>query len=74
MRQNKTKSRASRPKATRTKDNFIRFTNLRDRVLTAQNITAQRNQYREKMCQRPLRGEDPVKLAFMAELQSRNHC
>ena len=28
----------------------------------------------KKMCQRPLGGEDSVKLAFMVELLSRNHC
>ena len=33
--QNKTKSRAGRPKATRAKDNFIRVTSFCDRRLTA---------------------------------------
>ena len=46
---NKTKGRAGRPKATtRAEDNFIRVTNLRDRRLTAPNVTAQLNQCREK--------------------------
>ena len=73
--QNKTKSRAGRPKATRTEDNYIRVTSLWDRRLIAPNITAQLNQNHEKkMSQQPLWREESVKLAYMAELLSRNHC
>ena len=53
---------------------FIRFTSLHDRRLTAPNITAQLNQCHEKMFQHPLWGEDSVKLAYIVELLSRNHC
>ena len=43
--QNRTKSRAVKPKATtRAEDNFIRVTSLHDRRLTALDITAQLNQ------------------------------
>ena len=52
-------------------DNFIRVTCLRNRRLTAPNISAQLNQYREKMFQHPLWGEDSVRLAYMAELLSK---
>ena len=43
MGQNKTKSWAGRPKATRAGDNFIRVTNLHNRRLTTSNISAQLN-------------------------------
>ena len=62
--QNKTKSRAWRPKATtKAEENFIRVTSLHDRRLTAPNITASLNQCREppprqKTCQHPLWEED----------------
>ena len=54
-------------------NNFIWVTSLRDRKLTTPNITTRLNQSYEKMCQHPLR-EDSVKLAYMVELSSRNHC
>ena len=55
-------------------DNYIRVNSLCDRRLTAPNITVQLNECCEKMCQHPLRGEDSVKLAYMAEMLSRNNC
>ena len=54
-------------------ENFIRVTSLHDRRLTIQNITAQLNQCNEKMCQYSLWGEDFVKLAYMAELLSKDY-
>ena len=49
-------------------------TSLPDRRLTAPNITAQQNQYcGKKIDQHPL-WEDSAKLAYMAELLSRNYC
>ena len=54
--------------------NFIRVTSLKDRRLTAQDITAQQNQSSEKMCQHPLWREDSGKIAYIAELLSRNYC
>ena len=55
-------------------ENFMWVTNLHDRRLTAPNIIAQLNQCREKMRQHPLRGEDSVKPAYMAELLSIDLC
>ena len=55
-------------------NNFMRETILSDRRQTASNIIAQLNQCHEKMCQHPLWGKDFVKLAYTAEVLSRNPC
>ena len=48
--------------------------NLHDRRLSVPNITAQLNQCHGKRWQHPLWREDPVKLAYLAELLSRSDC
>ena len=47
---------------------------LCNRSPTARNIIAQPDQYREKMYQHLLWGEDSVTLAYMTELLSRRDC
>ena len=75
MAQNKAKSWASRPKAIlRAKDKLIKVTSLRKGRLPIPNITALVNKCREIMCQHPLWEKDSVKLVYMAELLSSNHC
>ena len=72
MEQNMTKSRAGWPKATEQRS-ISSVTSLHDGRLTTPNISAQLNKC-EKMCQNPLGVEDSLKMAYMAELLSRDQC
>ena len=63
-----------KPYFTYAQDNFIIVISLYDRRLTAPNITEQLNNVVKKIYQHALWEEDSEKLAYMAELLSRNLC